>query len=132
MATRQAAREALVTLFTAAGAFNQVNGYAKTNLQGFTKVLNVYTRATSHDQPSKNQEIGLVTFMLDVFVLRADVVADENTLDSLHETIRAVVKANQGNAAWEWLQLGESDAYFSESNGKDYRLERHPLTVKLM
>jgi len=55
----------------------------------------------------------------------------EDTLDSLHDTIRSTIKANQINANWDYLSLEEpSDAYFAEISGVAYRVESHILSVK--
>jgi len=129
--SRQTAREALVTLFTATGEFNQVNGYAPPDLQGMDKVLNIYSDRTHHQQESQALEHNFYVFVLDVMVKRSGGETVEDTLDSLHDTIRSTIKANQINANWDYLSLEEpSDAYFAEISGVAYRVESHILSVK--
>jgi len=100
-------------------------------LQGFDKVLSIYTDGSEHQQASQALQTNFYRFFLDVFVKRSGVAADEDTLDTLHETIRSVIKANQSNANWDWLDLSAlSDAIFAEVSGIPYRVERHRLTVK--
>lgn len=72
------------------------------------------------------------TYSLDVYIKRVSGVNSEDDLDTMHEVIRAVVKANIGNAAWNEILLeDESDALFAEVAGVPYRVERHPLSIKV-
>jgi len=129
--SRQTAREALVVVFDATGEFNQVNGYAPPDLQGYDKVLNIYSDRTHHQQESQALEHNFYVFTLDVLVKRSGGETAEDTLDSLHDTIRSTIKANQSNANWDYLSLEEpSDAYFAEISGVAYRVESHSLSVK--
>lgn len=129
--SRQIAREALVTLFTAEGSFNQVYGYAPVETQGMDKILAIYTRDTHHQQLSNSWETHFYTFVLDVYIKRSGGETVEDTLDALHEAIRGVVNANQSNTNWEYLSLEDpSDAYFAEISGVSYRVESHKLSVK--
>jgi hypothetical protein len=130
--TRQAVREQLASLFTTRAVFNAVHAYAPLDLQGFTKVLMVYSSSTRHEQFSQHLANNFYTFVLDVMVKRASGENTEDVLDALHEEIRDFVRDNQGDATWDYLELNEvSDAYFAEVSGVPYRGERHPLTVKV-
>lgn len=131
MATRQQIREALDTLFTAEGSFTGgVFGYAPVSIDGMSKVLAIYSDTTHHSQESYASEHNFYTYILDVYVKRAGGETAEDTLDTLHEVIRATVKTNQTNANWDWLKLEASDAYFAEISGVSYRVESHKLAVK--
>lgn len=131
-ATRKEARLALVTLFDADATFNEVLGYAPTSFDtATTKVLAIYSDNTRHDI-HENWSIDHYVFTLECYVLRTNAVADENTLDDMHEAIRSVVQDAQDDATFEVLQLeSTSDALFAEVSGKPYRVERHPLYVKV-
>jgi len=130
--TRRQVRERLGVLFTATGSFNQVNAYAPLDLQGFDKVLNIYNSRSRHRQESANLETNLYTFILDVNVKRTSTENSEDALDDLHEVIRATIRANQGDTTWDFLTIDDaSDAYFAEISGIPYRVESHPLTVKV-
>lgn len=129
--TRQVVREALVTIFVAEGSFNQVLGYAPVDTAGMDKVLSIFSDKTHHKQESLHLEHNFYVFSLDVLVKRSGGETVEDTLDVLHEAIRSTVKANQGNANWEYLSLEEpSDAYFAEVSGVAYRVEKHLLFIK--
>lgn len=129
--SRQTIREELITLFTADGSFNQVWGYCPVDTQGMDKILAIYTDATHHVQHSNSWETNYYAFVLDVYVKRSGGETVEDTLDTLHEAIRSVINANQGNTNWEYLSLTEpSDAYFSEISGVACRVERHQLQIK--
>lgn len=131
MANRQTIREALGTIFTATGSFNQVNAYAPVDLQGYDNVLNIYSDSTYHRQESEALELNFYVFRLDVMVKRANAETAEDTLDSLHDVVRATIKSNQSNVNWEYLSLEDpSDAYFAEVSGISYRVESHILLVK--
>lgn len=129
--TRQAAREELVTIFVAEGSFNVVLGYAPVDTQGMDKILSIFSDRTHHKIESANLGHSFYLFSLDVLVKRSGGETVEDTLDELHEAIRATVKANQRNANWEYLSLEEpSEAYFSELSGVAYRVEKHLLFIK--
>ena len=131
--SRQGAREALVAIFVAEGSFNQVLGYAPVDTQGFDKILSIYTNRTHHIQESQALEHNFYVFFLDVLLKRTGGEEVEDTLDALHEVIRATIKANQANANWDRLDSEEeSDAVFAEISGVSYRVETHPLLVKEM
>ena len=129
--TRKAAREALATLFAGQG-FTTVNAFLPLTLGGTTKVLNIYTRASSLAVHSRDLKKDFHFFILDVLVFRRGTVADEDDLDTLHDTVSTICKANPTNAAWEHLELDEdSEARFVQDAGTQYRLERHKVKVKL-
>lgn len=129
--TRKAVREALGIIFTNIG-FNTVNLFAPKDLQGQTKVLNVYSKRSRLEKLSADMKNDFYTFNLDVLVKRTGVVADEDDLDTLHDALKTAVSNNIGNAAWSHLEMNEdSDAMFVEISGVPYRMERHTLKVKL-
>lgn len=129
--SRQTVREELVTLFTAEGSFNQVLGYLPVVNRGMDKVLAIYAASASHEQESADLEMNLYGFDLLVIVERSNGEAAEDTFDALHEAIRSTVRANQGNANWEYLSLRTpSEAYFANISGASFRVETHRLTVK--
>ena len=130
--TRQTIREALDTIFTAEGSFTGgVLGYAPVETQGMDKILSIYSDRTHHIQASQHLQTNFYVFLLDVLVKRTGGETAEDTLDTLHEVVRSVVKANQSNANWDYLSLEEpSEAYFAEISGVSYRVESHRLTVK--
>lgn len=128
--TRKAVRTELGVIFASIG-FNTVNLFAPKDLQGQDKVLNVYAKRSSLDKISANLKNDFYVFNLDSFVKRTGAVADENTLDDLHDAIKTAVSGNISNANWSHLELGDSDCLFVELSGVSYRLERHELTVKV-
>ncbi|KKN57469.1 hypothetical protein LCGC14_0561810 [marine sediment metagenome] len=129
--TRRIIREALVTIFTAEGSFNQVLGYAPVSVDGMDKVLSIFSDKTHHKQESLHLEHNFYSFSLDVLVKRSGGETAEDTLDDLHEVVRDVIGDNQGNAIWEYLSLEDpSDAYFAEISGVAYRVEKHLLFIK--
>jgi hypothetical protein len=131
MATRKTIREALAAIFVAEGSFTGgVLAYAPVDTQGMDKLLCIYSDTTYHQQESYALEHNFYTFNLDVLVKRASGETTEDTLDTLHEAIRATIKTNQSNANWDWLKLEPSDAYFAEISGVSYRVETHKLAIK--
>lgn len=130
--SRQTIREELATLFTATGSFTGgVLAYAPVDTQGMDKVLSIYSSRTHHQQESGALEHNFYVYSLDVLIKRASGETTEDTLDALHDVIRATVKANQRNDNWDLLSLEEpSDAYFAEISGVSYRVESHNLLVK--
>ncbi len=129
--TRRIVREALVTIFTAEGSFNQVLGYAPVSSDGMDKVLSIFSDKTHHKQESLHLAHSFFTFSLDVLVKRSGGETAEDTLDDLHEVVRDVISDNQGNVNWEYLSLEDpSDAYFAEISGVAYRVEKHLLFIK--
>lgn len=128
---RKAVREELTTLFTASNQFNQVFGYAPVDLNSKTKVLCIYSSDTRHDMISKTLNNNFYTFYLDVYVKRLNGEDVEDILDSLHETVRSVIRSNISNTNWDNLDLNdESECFFAEIQGVPYRMERHILIVK--
>lgn len=130
---RKDVRDQLVSLFTANGSFNAVLGYSPNALgAATTKVLAIYSRRTRHQVESKDLRNDFYTFNLDVLVKRTADATHEDTLDALHEVVRAVVRANIGDANWSHLDLDEnSDAFYGDVQGVAYRVERHVLSVKV-
>jgi hypothetical protein len=56
----------------------------------------------------------------------------EDALDDMHEVVRAIVRANVGDATWNELNLEEdSDALFARIANEPYRVERFSLMVKV-
>lgn len=132
MGTRRECRERLVALFTANGSFTVVNGYAPLELNGASKVLNILSDSTTHEWLSANLNNHFYKFALDVYVKRKNGENSEDTLDDLHDVVRAVIRANIGDSTWNELFLDdESRALFAEVSGTHYRMERHTLTIKV-
>ena len=131
--SRQTVREQLVTLFTNTAAFNSVLGYLPAVLgDAQTKVLAVYSRRSTHRVDSAHLRNDFYVFYLDVLVKRGNDDTHEDTLDSLHETVRSTVRTNIGNTNWSALDLEEaSDCFHAEISGVGYRVERLTLTVKV-
>jgi hypothetical protein len=128
--TRQVVRERLVVLFASKG-FNQVYGHAPLDLQGFDKVLAIYSDRTRHDFISANLQNAFYALTLDVYVKRESGETAEDNLDILHEVVRDVIRDNIGDPNWSDIHLLEdSDAYFAEVSGVPYRVERHTAIVK--
>lgn len=129
--SRETAREALAALFTGQG-FNVVNAFLPLELGGATKILNIYTRLSRTDRPSKHNIKDIYTFNLDALVLRRGTAADEDDIDILHAAIVSVCTANPANATWTHLQLdAETEPRFVQDGGKQYRMERHRVTVNV-
>lgn len=131
MGTRKQAREALATVFAGQG-FTTVYSYAPLDLLGASKVLVIYAESSGHERLGASFQNDFHKFFLDVYIKRASGVNSEDDLDTMHEVIRAVVKANIVNSAWNEILLEEeSDAGFAEVAGVAYRYERHPLLLKV-
>lgn len=131
MGTRKQAREALGVAFASQG-FTTVYTYAPLDLLGASKVLVIYADMSRHERLGASFQNDFHGFFLDVYIKRASGANTEDDLDTMHEVIRAVVKANIVNAAWDEITLEEeSDALFAEVAGVPYRLERHPLLLKV-
>lgn len=131
MATRKQVRDALGTVFAGQG-FTTIYTYAPLDLLGASKVLVIYTDASRHERLGAGFQNDFHRFTLDVYIKRASGVNTEDALDEMHEVIRAVVKANISNAAWNEILLEEeSGALFAEVAGVAYRCERHPLLIKI-
>ena len=130
--SRQTVREALAALFVTNGSFTGgVLAYAPVDTQGMDKLLCIYSDRTYHQQESAALEHNFYSFLLDVFVKRSGAETVEDTLDALHDAVRAVIKANQVNVNWDLLDITEpSDCYFAEISGVSYRVESHTLKVK--
>jgi hypothetical protein len=134
MTTRKQVREELVSIFTTAGAFNAVFGFLNQEFgEAVTKILCVYSKATHHDNFTHDAHHDLYGFYLDVQVRFTNTAADEDALDGLHESIRATVKTNQGNANWAYLDLEtDSSPFYAEISGQKYRIEQHILWVTVI
>lgn len=132
MGTRAEVRSELVGLFAGDSAFNVVNGYAPLETKGATKILNIYSKRTSHEFTSKHLNTHFYTFILDFLAKRSDTSAAEDALDAAAEAIREVVRANVQNASWSNIQLeAETEAYFAIISGVPYRGEKHTVLVKV-
>jgi hypothetical protein len=132
MGTRKQVRERLVTLFDADSTFTSVFGYAPLDLKGATKVLCIYSDKSRHEMLSKHLNNNFYQFFLETYIKRVGAENSEDDLDNLHEAIRAVVRANVGDETWNELILEEeSEAFFAQVAGVPYRVERHPLLVKV-
>lgn len=128
---REAAREALAGLFAGQG-FTTVNTFLPLELSGASKILNIYSRISRLDRPSRYNIHNLYTLNLDALVLRRGVAADEDDIDTLHDIIVAVCVANPANANWSHLELdGETELRFVQDSGKQYRLERHRVMLNV-
>lgn len=130
---RKTIRNRLVALYEAEGSFNRVHGYAPVDLQSYTKVLCIYNDNTRNDFNTKDYNVDLYAYTLDIYVRRETGINTENVLDDLHEVVRQVARDNVGDSNWNHLELApESDAYFAEISGLAYRVERYSLTVKII
>jgi hypothetical protein len=130
--SRQTAREALAALFVTAGGFNVVNAFLPLELGGATKILNIFSRVSRTDRPTKHNIHNLYTLNLDALVLRGGTAADEDDLDTLHEIIVTVCLANPATANWSHLQLdAETEPRFVEAEGNQYRMERHRVMLNV-
>lgn len=133
MATRRQVRERLSTLMAESNAFDAVYKYVPLDLRGQDRVLCIYSDRTRHEMLSKHLNNSFYRFFLETYVLRQiDETGAEDTLDDMHETIRAVIRANVGDSAWAELNLErESAAFFASIATVPYRIERHSLIVKV-
>lgn len=127
---RATVRAALGTALASSG-FTTIYTYAPLDLLGASKVLTIYSDKSSEDCISKGMANNFYHFFLDVYVKRASGVNTENDLDTLHDAIATMVKANPRTANWSAIELGESDAFFAEVAGIPYRCERHPIKIKV-
>jgi hypothetical protein len=128
--TRQTVREALAGLFAGQG-FTAIYDYMPVSLRGASKVLVIPSAGGNLDHMSQDLTNQFYLFNLDVFVKR-DGASAEDDLDALREAIVAIITANPAGANWSHLQLlGESRPGFAQISGIPYRVERHPVKVKI-
>jgi len=131
MGTRREVRERLAAIFAGQG-FTQVYDYAPLDLMGATKVLAIYSKASRLDIISADLQNNFYLFNLDVLIKRVGAGNVEDDLDTLHDVIATVIRANVGDDTWSHLELSDdSDCFFAELAGTPYRLERHALLVKV-
>lgn len=132
-ATRRQVRERLATLMAESSAFGEVFGYAPLDLRGKDRILCIYSDRTRHEMLSKHLNNSFYHFFLETYALRRiDEAGAEDALDEMHEAIRAVIRANVGDATWNELNLEEeSDALFARVAQEPYRVERFTLLVKV-
>ena len=133
MATRKTAREALAGLFSVSeGGFTVINPFLPLSLNGASKILNIFARASSLKVSSQALKKDFHIFYLDTLVLRLGTAVDEDTSDALHEIIVAAIKANPANSNWQHIELdGETEIRPVKDSGEQYIRERHRVKVKL-
>lgn len=132
-ATRKQVRKRLTTLMDESGAFSEVLDHAPLDLRGKDRVLSIYSDRSRHEMLSKHMNNSFYRFFLETYALRrVDEAGAEDAMDEMHEAIRAVIRANVGDQAWNELDLEEeSDALFAQIAKEPYRIERHLLLVKV-
>ena len=128
---RQIVRERLVELYTATGSFSVVCGYLPMDLLGATSALAIYNKKTGWKIENKATKHDFYSYWLDVLVKRENEVATEDTLDSLHEVVRAVMAANIDDV-WDTIEtVDASEPLFTKISDVPYRVEQFTLTVKV-
>ena len=131
MGTRQECREALAGLFSAGTFTGGVFDYLPVALNGATKVLAVYNDNTRHELLSASFANNFYRFNLDTLVRRAGATSEDD-LDTLHENVRSVIRGAVGNANWNEITIEEdSETFFAEISGIQYRVEQHKVLIKV-
>lgn len=131
MGTRKQCRETLATLFSALVFTGGVYDYLPTNLNGATKALAVYTDNSRHETISALFGNNFYRFNVDTLVKRAGATSEDD-LDTLHEEVRSTVRSAVGNAAWDEITIEEeSECFFAEISGIQYRVEQHKILIKV-
>jgi hypothetical protein len=133
MATRKQVRKRLATLMAESDEFEAVYDHAPLDLRGQDRVLCIYSDRTRHEMLSAHLNNAFYRFTLETYALRrVDEPGAEDALDDMHEVVRAIVRANVGDATWNELNLEEdSDALFARIANEPYRVERFSLMVKV-
>lgn len=131
MGTRKECREALAGLFSALVFTGGIYDYLPTNLNGATKALAVYTDSARHETITALFGNNFYRFNVDTLVKRAG-AASEDDLDTLHENVRSVCRSGVGNANWDEITIEEeSECFFAEISGVQYRVEQHKVLLKV-
>lgn len=128
--SRATVRAAIGAALTGVG-FTAVYTYAPTTLGGASKVLAIYSKQSRPDIISAGITNRFFEYFLDVYIKRESGVNTEDQLDAMQELIVTFVKANPSTANWSHLELGQSRPFFVEVEGIPYRVEQHPLLVKV-
>lgn len=129
--TRKQVREYLAATTYASSGFTAVYDYLPIDLKGASKVLCIYNDATRHEQLSKDMKNDFYIFNLDVLVKRAAGNAEDD-LDTLHEALRSATVAAVGNSTWNEITMEDnSECFFADLAGIDYRVEQHKLLIKV-
>ncbi len=131
MGTRKECREALTSLFSVLVFTGGVYEYLPTNLNGATKALAVYNDNTRHEMISGLFGNNFYRFNVDTLVKRAGATSEDD-LDTLHEEVRSTCRSAVGNANWNEITIEEdSDCFFGEISGIQYRVEQHKVLIKV-
>lgn len=140
--SRKAARDALVTLLTAAlvdpGTLpvQTVTGSKVTSLEGLTPLVSVLSAGTLRERLTFQGDIPTFSLEVQVWVRQACTgwtnAQAEDALDEIEALIAGVYESNRGTANWEVLEYtGPSRVVEMAVAGNGYYVERIPSAVKL-
>lgn len=126
--SRELARDHLVTLMTATGAFNQVLPYEVKDLGGKDKVLTVHSDVQTYDREGAGTAGAELRYRywLTWWAHRQDAALAEDTLDTMAQKVLETVENNRRvDGKWEELTaVGESQPGYIILEGEQYRRER--------
>ncbi len=140
--SRETARDALVTLLTAALVgtglpVKTVTGSKVTSLSGLTPLVSVLSAGTFREKMTYKGDMPTFGLEVQVWVLQETTgwtnAQAEDALDSIEALIAGVIQDNRGGDVWEALEyLNPSVVHEMEVSGTPCYMERIPLSVKLV
>jgi len=142
MATsREAARDALVTLLSAAlvgtgKPVKTVSGSKVESLEGATPLVVVLSRGSERERLTFQGDRATFYMVIQTWVLQSasgwTQAQAEDAVDSIEALIAATLEANQGTANWEILAYeGRSTILEAVVAGVPYYVETTPIAVRL-
>lgn len=122
-------REEIAALMTAAGDWqavydHQTKDFGQQSPVGMVHSGPVTWRETTFGGNGQEMQITVIVTNL---VKRTDDDAAEDTLDDLLMALIELVEANQDNALWEFLSIGDTEPDYYTIDGVQYRGELIPL-----
>lgn len=139
--SRETARDALVTLLTAALVgvglpVKTVTGSKVENLQGLTPLVSVLSAGTLRERLTFQGDSATFSLEVQTWVLQSVAgwtnAQAEDALDRIESLIAGVYEAARGTAVWEIIEYAGTTTVFEMAvAGIPYYLERIPSIVKL-
>ena len=135
--SRETARDALVTLLTAAlaGTVKTVTGSKVTALSGLTPLVSVLSAGTLRERMTFMGDKPTFSFEVQVWVLQETTgwtnEQAEDAIDAIEALIAEVVESYRSTGSWEVLEYDSPSVVGEvEVAGVPYYMERIPLLAK--
>lgn len=126
---RASYREAIAALLTSEGSWQAVYDHQTKDFSQQSPVAMVHSGRVTWRETTfggHGQEMQIMVIVTNL-VKRSDANAAEDTLDDLLQVVVGVAEANQDNALWEALLVGDTEPDYYLIDGVQYRAERVPL-----